>query len=383
MQSGPKGEAGDAMSQVILDQMNPLFAQSAEKDKAAFVATGSPELLPWVQKLLDPLKIDGTNFALFGDERAYMASVVALECEKGQERPALLSVHDGDLFRLAEADSAGDGGYNYQKPFLDTLRDKYFYQRHAPDPSGKFGNSTLHLMSQHHLCAIGAGEWAAGEMAINMRLFYRHMQFLCIYEYFRLIQFSQRLSRIVRGMDEKTVEFRKAVLEVRQDFLTHTHLHHFENVSSQLQPHEMYEKLQVAMGLPGMFDELSRELHSAAEFAAMSDAREQAERIHELNAMVGVAAPVGIAATIAGVRLGNDAILQDYLPADVSASHPLIGFIWVLGIPVAIMMTALWLYLQATGSKSRLKSRAWQVLVIAVLVMFAAMAVPDIYNAFH
>jgi hypothetical protein len=316
------GMPADSLSQVIDPKGIHLPSHPEPEEDAAYRNEGRLLLFPWVEKLLSPLRVDGKMAIHLGDERAFMSSAIALETpvdaadteeiRDAKARALLRDLPDGTLFRLAEADRAGSGDYAYDSAFLETLRDRYFYTRHAPDRSAgraHIGNATLYLMSQHHLCALGAGDFARGSMLRYMERYYRHMQFLCVFEYFRLIQFSQRLTVLVEQHRDNPPKFRAEVLKIRGDFLTHTHLHHFTNVSSQLQAKEMFDKLQAATGIPDLFAEVERELDSAANYAAMLEANEQARRGEELNNLVAIGVPASLALTVAGFDwlTGNDA----------------------------------------------------------------------------
>lgn len=327
------GMPGDSLSQVIDPKGLHLPAHSEAGDEAAYQAQGTLRLSPWVERLLDPIKVDGVCAIHLGDERAFMSSAIALRNFDGKDdRASLRAVPDGTLFRLAEADRAWSGDYAYNSGFLESLRERYFYTRHAPDRTeGRehIGNSTLYLMSQHHLCALGTGWFAANDMITYMDRYYRYMQFLCVFEYFRLIQFSQRLTRLVERHRDTPPIFRAEVLKIREDFLTHTHLHHFTNVSSQLQAKEMFDKLQAVTGIPEMFAEVERELQSAADYAAMLEASEQAKRGEELNNLVAIGVPASLALTVAGFAWVTGDKAPDVAEFDIGGSPFTAGLVQV------------------------------------------------------
>ncbi len=297
---------------------------------------------PWIKCLMHPWGRQNVDFEFFGDERAYMTSAILLDCEKldeqdGQspterfarqaklERQAVNSVSEADLFRLAEADPAGTG-YPYSRDFVQKRLEGYQYLRHAPQHDSETGNTTRVLIAHHHLCLIGAGGFfdrdvvgfSRSEIGAQNRTekggrlmkrghvdsYYRHLQFLCVYEYFRLILFSQRLTRLVKKRkSDPDFDFPHALQELREDFLEFTHVHHFSNVSHQLQPREMFTQLYKAMELEGRYDEIEAELSSASEFVAAKQTQEAAERAERLNTLISFGVPLSLIAGATGSNL--------------------------------------------------------------------------------
>ena len=303
---------GDALNAVFQDGGTVHSMPTKAEHDTFLAANGTPMVAPWVEALLAPIRINSEHADHFGDERAYMTSVVAVETPEGMtDIQAFRTIHDGAFFRLAEADRRGKG-YAYQKPFLDTLRADYFYDRHAPDPDGYFGNTTRWITAPMHLCGIGTGRFMLTDAIPNCEKYYSLLQMLCVFEYYRLLQFSQRLSRLVEKKPKMNPpEFRKALLAIREDFLTFTHLHHFVNVTHQLQPAEMFTRLYHAMGLERLWREVEDELRSAAEYAAMEEQNEAAKRAERLNNLIAM----GIPATLVVGALGMNILVADKFPA--------------------------------------------------------------------
>lgn len=307
------------------------------------------EIAPWVKCLMRPWRVNSDDVEFFGDERAFMTSAILLGREAppkdeknseaayralkaASERQVVNSVSDADMFRLAEADPAG-AGYSYGKAFVEERLVEYQYLRHAPDSDNQSGNTTRILIAHHHLCLVGAGyfnehhiigigrsEWdrlnnankdgPEGDMPTRERnsshveSYYRHMQFLCVYEYFRLILFSQRLTRIVKKRKaDASFDFPRELQKLREDFLEFTHIHHFSNVSHQLQPREMFSQLYRAMELDGRFEEIEVELKSASEFVAGKQTQEVSERAERLNTLILNGVPLSLIAGAAGSNL--------------------------------------------------------------------------------
>ncbi|MGY3436802.1 MULTISPECIES: hypothetical protein [unclassified Marinovum] len=309
--------AGDSLHRVVdLETGEPIGGAAHRPD-----SQGSLEdaLFPWITQLLHPIKFVGNDATarIKGEERAYMSSVVALETHGSftdndrKEAETIAAISDGDLMRLAEADPKVDGSKpNYYSPcFMKHLKDEIFYDRHAPHPQAENWRSTRYLITAPHICAIGAGEFAKGQLCGDFDKYYRHMHFLCVFELFRLLQFSEDLTDLVvafknesgRWSAKRRREYLDRLSDIRQAFLEHTHLHHFSNVSSQLQPKELFERLYAAFGIADLHAEVEQELASATEFAEAIEARMMAERGEQLNRIVSLGVPLGLGLALAAL----------------------------------------------------------------------------------
>ena len=310
---------GDAFS-IVEDARAPT-----EQDMDAAASEGKTRLMPWVARLAAPYRLDGSNSYHFGDERSFVTSAVLLG--KGNEPwdPAFAlsaAVQKSDLLRLAELDRRGKS-YAYNKPFLSTLLPGYLYPRQAPDAKSGTGNTTHIITSSHHLCVMGAGDFFKKVILGNGRPgdhdmghveeYYRHMQFLCTFEYFRLIQFSMALTALVRDQRAAAADparhrdrahaFGRRLMRIRSEFLDFTHLHHFSNISSQLQPREMFDRLYATFGIPAMFAEVEKELEAATSFHEMQTNAEAREDGARLNKLVSVGVPLSLLVGAGGMNI--------------------------------------------------------------------------------
>lgn len=297
---GPQGAEtkilGDMIARLrVLDHVDNGKWQSVD---------GLFSVAPWVKCLLKPWTAE-LDAVFFGDERSFVTSAITLEkAREVTDRAALLSIKDADLFRLAEVDPAGLG-LPYQDPFVNDMLETYRYKRHAPAPDGGSGNATQILLTHHHQCLTGAGTFMENALLDHTEQYYRHLQFICVYEMFRLVQFSQRLTRIVerKSDPDATSDFPAELAQLRADFLEFTHLHHFSNVSLQLQPREMFTQLRKAMEIDTLFQEVEEELRVATEFQQAQDAKAAAGRAERLNDLLAFGVPLSLIAGLAGSNL--------------------------------------------------------------------------------
>jgi hypothetical protein len=297
---GPKGAETPILGDMI-SRMRLLGHVDNGKWQAV---DGLFSVAPWVKCLLKPWTAE-LDAVFFGDERAFVTSAITLEgLQEKTDRAAVLSIADADLFRLAEADPAGPD-LPYQETFVKDMLASYRYKRHAPAQNGQSGNSTEILLAHHHQCLIGAGTFMEGALLNHTEQYYRHLQFICVYETFRLVQFSQRLTRIVERKSDQhpASDFAAELEKLRADFLEFTHLYHFSNVSLQLQPREMFKQLRKAMEIENLFQEVEEELRVATEFQQARDAKAAAGRAERLNDLLAFGVPLSLIAGLAGSNL--------------------------------------------------------------------------------
>ena len=355
---------GDALTRV------PCFGPAPSRPEMdEGVRKGKTQLMPWVRELVAPFTLSEPDSRHFGDERAFITSAVLLGDGSEQEAEAftlMTRVKDSDLMRLAEVDRRGTG-YSYNKPFLDALAPGYFYTRQAPDGPTGTGNSTLYITASHHFCALGAGGYMRNVILGNgipghhdmghAEEYYRHMQFLCVFEFFRLLQFSQTLSELVRSQRERgaigdksrtaVADSGQRLMRIRDEFLDFTHLHHFSNISSQLQPREMYDRLYAAFGIPAMFAEVEKELEAATSVHEMHTNAEAREDAARLNKLVSVGVPLSLLVGAGGMNIfigdkapfGLHAIVPA-LPGQTDAAGPPDGWLQLLQLSVLVAIIA-------------------------------------------
>ena len=386
------GIPGDSISRVVnLSTGAPIMVEADEITQDGSIEAA---LLPWITELLRPIKFKGTNAIarIKGDERTYMSSLIAIkpdaqfkDNDEFKEAKTIAMISTGDLLRLAEADpkAVDDPDDNYSPEFTKSLKGQVFYDRHAPHVKTSKFRSTRWLITAQHLCAIGCGDFATNDEDLPRHFsdFYRHMHFLCVFEQFRLLQFSEDLSELVRTYRDikdplstaGNTEYITRLSEIRQDFLTHTHLHHFSNVSSQLQGKEMFERLYSAFSIKELHEEVEQEFATASDFAETFHARTQTESSDRLNQILSLGVPVGLGLALSALWLDFTASAGAELPVWYGAiTNTLWGLLMQIGAitaaTMAVWVIAAWFY----GGRKDWNFR--EILLILVLCVAVATA---------
>jgi hypothetical protein len=303
--------------------------------EAALRANGLREpLFPWWTWLVAPLTVEGAAppgalppLRQVLDERIPLLTTLSLSRGAGSAAD-LTQVGEGDWWRLALADAAGEAPWAYNPAFLRAEGGAPFYDRFRPDPQTDPSGATRYLIAGCHLAAVGAGRFFDTHVARHMRSHYRQMATLCVLEFATLLMLSSRLSRAAADRaaapDRAAADraFRKAAVDIEAAFLDFTHAVRFTGVSSQLQAREMFDRLRAAMGLDRLYDDVRREIDDAARLAIALDQRDAAQAAdraadaaRRLTELATLAAAIGLVTGVAGMNILIGEPLETWLRA--------------------------------------------------------------------
>ncbi|MGR3271778.1 hypothetical protein DU478_05430 [Thalassococcus profundi] len=277
-------------------------------------------LFSWWRALLEPLAVVGNSAdSVSGDtrksepllrqvldERIPLMTTIALQPDPSPAA-AVSSISEGDWFRIAGADSAGDTSFPYHPCFLHTQSDALFYDRYLPFEGGDEDTATRLTFAGYHFAAVGSGGFFDSHLTEHVRRHYRHMQHLCLLEFATLLSISQRLCKALdlrdAGGDRAKSAFRQEILEIQNDFMDFTHRYHFTGVSNQLQARELFDRFRDSMELDARYYEIKAELDSAADLARAEEQRAATDAANNLTEVATVAAVIGVAAALTGMNV--------------------------------------------------------------------------------
>lgn len=304
-------------------QDKPLYSWKNDeslKDVAALVARPAggkgqrnPPLFSYWQWLLGgALPLEPQDNAPYwrpiSDERMPSMATVQLAASEDYQR-----LREGDIMRLAFADSAGADNYSYDPEFLQ----KNFWQDHAYTRFKSLG--TLYLFSSYCMVALGSGDFFLEHIGTHMRRHYFQMGLLLQLEKVSLLSFSAQISQAVvrHGQAKDRQAFNREMTGIEEQFLHFTHRFRFTGVSSQLQGEEMFALWRKRMGLKALYDDVREELHTANEFL---NALEQSSQTRAANSLSQVAT-VGLAVGLAVGALGMNVTIEEGLLKQVFSPH--------------------------------------------------------------
>jgi hypothetical protein len=189
---------------------------------------------------------DGLCFEQLGDERAHSHVYLAVDKPTG--------LYPETLFRLGFLDE-GDSGWAYQPEFLQTKADDLFYDR--------FWHSGTRYMVSSFSFVMLTGTKAPDYLYTHYRHHYFQLNLLAVLQKSSLLIFWDRLSNLLRDYSFQTgsrPQFHRDQSWLAEDYAHFLALFDFSEVSNQLQPLELFDKMRKQMRIPQLLNEVSQQL---------------------------------------------------------------------------------------------------------------------------
>ncbi|MCC5975934.1 MAG: hypothetical protein JJT81_18055 [Rubellimicrobium sp.] len=298
-------------AEVTIDgQSRLLTPASRDSQRAHWKKSGRPMLFPWWLEIARPLVIDGQPnphdhpvWRHVLDERIPVMSYISVTNPGMADSAAYNQIGEGDWYRIAAADEAGDDPMPYNADFLRGQATALFYDRfhHGALNSG----TTRHCFAGYHYAMVGAGPFFDTIARPHFQSHYRKMLFIAHLEFSALLTFSRRISDLVRdkGTERDEPDFRRAIHDLQRELLRFVHRFSFADISNHLQSREMNLMLRDAMGLDALRADLQAELAAASDFANASEAREATQSQVRLTEFASLFLPASLAAGFGGMNM--------------------------------------------------------------------------------
>ena len=231
--------------------------------EGAPAAKATPLFEPWRQ-LLQPLGVKGLAGAKkgevvltqLGDDRAFVLAQV------GVRDP--LEIAREDWVRLCFLDTPGDG-MPYAEEFLKDFEAQHCYDRFYSRTPHDW-QTTRYLLCGYAMVAVGKtpGEGEAG--AVDC--FFRHVLAKHLRrQYFDLVLIALLQKTALKTLSDKIADVAghdtEAVTAIQQEVLAFTHRYWFEDISAQLQGHELFELLRRHLRLRALYEQIAQESREA------------------------------------------------------------------------------------------------------------------------
>lgn len=279
--------------------------------------TGVPQVFPWWQMIAAPLALEG-HYNPQGmpvwrhvlDERIPVMSFVSITNPDLSDQAAYHQIGEGDWFRIACADQAGNDAMPYNAKFLLKQSEQLFYDRFHLD--GSSSNTTRQCYAGYHYAMVGSGDFFDTHAQSHFSSHYRQMNFIAHLEFATLLTFSRRISDLVdkkncsaseKSAQKAEAEFRKSIHVLRSELLSFTHRYTFTDVSNHLQAREMNRMLRDAMGLEALRADVQAELTAASDFAMAAETRLATESQTRLTEFASLFLPATLATGFGGMNL--------------------------------------------------------------------------------
>ena len=266
------------------------------KDKSNGMGA-APIFGPW-RALLSPLTIEGVSepgrghavqLSQLGDDRAFTMAQIGV--------PDSRKIRDSDWARLHQADEPGDS-WPYPREFVEEWQHGRIYERFFSQ-RGKSWHTTRYLVCNYAFVMVGnvttdeKGEIACSDFFYYLasRHFRRHYFQLVLIAYLHKTALKTLSDRLAEAVEEEE-SFLEASSELHDEVLRFTHRYWFEEISSQIQGHELFDMLRKELRTRALYDQLNKEI-------AQTTARRELKRQGKLArsaVILNVIAGVGLAA---------------------------------------------------------------------------------------
>jgi hypothetical protein len=275
----PKGEAG------VRVQPEKQIGQVIDNPGGR----APPMFEPW-RFLLDPIEVEGSErptraagsakrhegprvrFGQTGDDRGFVMAQIGV--------PTSFDIKRSDWVRLCFCDAPGSG-YSYSPSILKKFEGTYCYDRFFDYETQDAYKSTRYVMCSYAFIMVGSCQNDVKDYFYHMfsrhfRRIYFQLVLISVYQKVALLSLSERLAE---ALDSGAFQDRSEA--IHEEILMFTHRYWFEEISAQIQGHELFSMLRGHMRTEKLYKQLSQEVRETTDRLAVL-------RQDRLNRLAGV-----------------------------------------------------------------------------------------------
>jgi hypothetical protein len=282
-------------------QIGEVFGPAGRAHGKADVPQAPPMFEPW-RKVLEPLLVEGgsagpdgqrVRLSQIGDDRAFVMAQIGVR--------NAFQIKDSDWVRLCYCDAPGSG-FSYAKGFLKNFKETNCYDRFFDVDKKENWQSTRYLMCNYAFLMVGScvpankgkNDWFRHLFSRHFRRHYFQLVMISLLHKVALLSLSNRLAK---PLDSSNFE-EEAEITYR-DILNFTHRYWFEEISAQIQGHELFTMLRQHLRTREMYNQLSQEVRETT-------ARLAVVRQDRLNRVAGVGLGAAVFVGIFGMNIFDD-----------------------------------------------------------------------------
>lgn len=285
------------------EQIEQVFGRAARDGSADVDVPRPPPLFePW-RWLLQPLAVEGSTtsegdqriqLGQMGDDRAFVMAQIGV-------RDAF-RIKRSDWARLCYCDGPGTA-YSYAEGFLADFEKNNCYDRFF-DISKKEGwQATRYLICNFAFVMVGTclppnekpNDWFRHVLSRHFRRHYFQLVMITLLHKVALLSLSGRLADALERPD-----FAAEAEAVQRQVQNFTHRYWFEEISAQIQAHELFTMLRDHLRTRALYTQLSQEVREAT--ARLAGARQ-----NRLNQVAGIGLGAAFFVGIFGMNVFEDA----------------------------------------------------------------------------
>ncbi len=239
-------------------------------------------------------------FAQLGDERAFtMAHVASAKVAEFPER-----FHYG----LALQDGV-ENGWPYAEEFLRKGADVVFYDRFW-QPDQNF--TTRYAITNYSFLLLTDNSWLSHNVLnLHFRHHYLMLNLLALAQKSSMLIAWERLSDLLREYantpptKESREDFHNRHKALAEDLAAYIALFEFSEVSSQLQPKQLFEILRTQIGSKALSEELMRQVEFARNVELTNFQEQETKNQTKLQRIANAFIPAALALSLLGLSIGT------------------------------------------------------------------------------
>lgn len=268
----------------------------AMKNAALNREKGDFPLLPHWQALL-PTLTDGLRWRQVHEDR--MPVVASLTLDTPQ------AVSDADWVRLAYLEEPGTG-MPYARDFLSSFPETVCYDRFW-DPASSWQNTRYLCSGYAFMQVLSQHNPGRAIFRRHLRTLYFQMALLSHFHQAALQNLSDRLAHasqpLLKDPDNAPIAARKATRRIMADILRFTQAYWFTDVSNQVQARELFALMRTALGVQGLYDQVTTEARETNAFLDRIADERQAGAAQTLNSLAAVGVTLSLALGFLGMNI--------------------------------------------------------------------------------
>jgi hypothetical protein len=194
--------------------------------------------------------------------------------------PSSFDIRRSDWVRLCFCDAPGSG-YSYSPGFLKDFEGTYCYDRFFDYETQDAYKSTRYIMCSYAFIMVGScqndvKDYFYHVFSRHFRRIYFQLVLISVYQKVALLSLSERLAE---ALDSGAFQDRSEA--IHEEILMFTHRYWFEEISAQIQGHELFSMLRGHMRTEKLYKQLSQEVRETTDRLAVL-------RQDRLNRLAGV-----------------------------------------------------------------------------------------------
>lgn len=284
------------------EQIEQVFGRAgADSGTDVDMPRAAPMFVPW-RWLLQPLVIEGgehgsenhrVRLAQIGDDRAFVMAQIGV-CNT-------FEIRDSDWVRLCYCDGPGPS-FPYAKGFLRGFIRNNCYDRFFDASKKESWQTTRYLICNFAFVMVGTcfteeerrDDWFRHVFSRHFRRHYFQLVMITLLHKVALLSLSERLAEALERPD-----FAGEAETVQRQVLNFTHRYWFEEISAQIQAHELFSMLRDQLRTRALYAQLSQEVREAT--ARLAGARQD-----RLNQVAGIGLGAAVFVGIFGMNVFAD-----------------------------------------------------------------------------